>query len=39
METSLLKIVDPLPWRDAFPGIREEHLPGISLQGGGPRKE
>jgi hypothetical protein len=34
MEISPLKNVDPLPWREAFPGIREEHLPGISLQGG-----
>jgi len=33
METSPLKIVDSLPWREAFPGIREEHLPGISLLG------
>jgi hypothetical protein len=34
METILLKNVDPLHWRETFPEYREEHLLGISLQGG-----
>jgi transcriptional regulator with XRE-family HTH domain len=32
METSLLKIVDSVPWRGAFPEYRED-LPGVSLLG------
>jgi hypothetical protein len=33
METSFLKIVDSIPWREAFPEYREEDLPGVSLLG------
>jgi hypothetical protein len=33
METSHLKIVDSIPWREAFPEYREEDLPGVSLLG------
>ena len=33
METSHLKIVDSIPWREAFSEYREEDLPGGSLLG------
>ena len=29
---------DSVPWRDAFPGYREDHLPGVSLQGARTRE-
>lgn len=29
---------DSIPWREVFPEIREEHLPGISLQGARTRE-
>jgi transcriptional regulator with XRE-family HTH domain len=33
METSHLRIVDSISWREAFPENREEDLPGVSLLG------
>ena len=33
METSLLKIVDPLPWREAYPEYSEGQLIGKALAG------
>ena len=30
---------DSVPWREAFPGYREDHLPGGSLQGARTREE
>ena len=32
-EMGFVDLADSVPWREAFPGIREEHLPGISLLG------
>ena len=32
-ELGFMDPTDSVPWREAFPGIREEHLPGISLLG------
>jgi hypothetical protein len=29
---------DSLPWREAFPEYREEHIPGVSLQGARTRE-
>jgi hypothetical protein len=33
METGQLKIIDSIPWREAFPEYRKEDLPGVSLLG------
>jgi len=32
-EMGFVDRTDSVPWREAFPSIREEHLPGISLLG------
>jgi len=32
-EMGFVDRADSVPWREAFPSIREEHLPGISLLG------
>ncbi len=28
-----VETTDSLPWREAFPGLTDEHLPGVSLKG------
>jgi hypothetical protein len=38
METNPSQNTDSIPWREAFPEIKEDHLPGISLQGARTRE-
>jgi len=37
-ELGFMDTTDSISWREAFPGIREDHLPGFSLQGARTRE-